>query len=82
MSSKYLMLVCEGLTDDPIEELGDKTPLEVAKTPFLDALAKKDLVLCRQIAAAEPAALAKQTGISRERTTKIVADCRDVVQTH
>ena len=38
---KYLVLVCEGLTDDPIDELGDRTPLEVARTPHLDALAAR-----------------------------------------
>jgi len=38
---KYLMLVCEGLADEPIEELNSRTPLEIAKTPFMDLLAKK-----------------------------------------
>lgn len=41
---KYIVLVCEGLTDDPIEELGNRTPLELAKTPFLQQLAKKGRV--------------------------------------
>jgi 2,3-bisphosphoglycerate-independent phosphoglycerate mutase len=35
------MLICEGLADDPIESLGGRTPLEAAKTPFMDGLAKK-----------------------------------------
>ena len=35
-----LLYVClDGLADDPVPELGDRTPLEVADTPFLDALA-------------------------------------------
>lgn len=35
------MLICEGLADDPITDLGGRTPLEAAKTPFMDGLAKK-----------------------------------------
>ncbi len=35
-----LLYVClDGLGDDPIPELGDRTPLEAAETPFLDSLA-------------------------------------------
>ncbi len=41
---KYLMLICEGLSDEPLEEIGGRTPLEVAKTPFMDLLAKKGRV--------------------------------------
>src|ERR671935_2080990 len=37
-----LLYVClDGLADDPIPELGDQTPLEAAKTPFLDSLASR-----------------------------------------
>lgn len=37
-----LLYVClDGLADDPIPELGDRTPLEGARTPFLDALARQ-----------------------------------------
>src|SRR5919109_1968942 len=36
-----LLYVClDGLGDDPIPELGDRTPLEAAATPFLDSLAR------------------------------------------
>ena len=38
---KTVMLVCEGMADEPIEELAGKTPLEVAKTPHCDLLAKQ-----------------------------------------
>lgn len=38
---KYFLFVCEGLTDEPLEDLGGRTPLEAAKTPVLDALAQK-----------------------------------------
>lgn len=37
-----LLYVClDGLGDDPIPELGDRTPLEAAETPFLDSLARQ-----------------------------------------
>ena len=37
-----LLYVClDGLADDPIPELGGRTPLEAAHTPFLDALARQ-----------------------------------------
>jgi len=37
-----LLYVClDGLGDDPIPELGDRTPLEAAETPFLDSLASR-----------------------------------------
>jgi len=36
---KVIFVICDGLPDRPIEALGNKTPLEVAKTPNLDKLA-------------------------------------------
>lgn len=41
MNMKYIIILGDGMADRPIEELGDKTPLEYAKTPFMDSLAKK-----------------------------------------
>ena len=38
---KYLLFVCEGLSDDPLEDLDGRTPLEAAKTPVMDGLAQK-----------------------------------------
>ncbi len=39
---KRLLYVClDGLGDDPVPELGDRTPLEAARTPFLDSLAQQ-----------------------------------------
>lgn len=38
---KYIIVLGDGMADEPIEELGDKTPLEVANTPMLDELSKK-----------------------------------------
>jgi 2,3-bisphosphoglycerate-independent phosphoglycerate mutase len=37
---KYIILLGDGMSDEPIAELGDKTPLEVAKTPNMDRLAR------------------------------------------
>ena len=42
MSPNQLLYVClDGLADDPIPELGGRTPLEAARTPVLDGLARK-----------------------------------------
>lgn len=37
---KYIVLVGDGMADYPIEELGQKTPLEVAKTANMDFIAR------------------------------------------
>ncbi|MFH1062459.1 MAG: cofactor-independent phosphoglycerate mutase [Candidatus Omnitrophota bacterium] len=37
---KYIVMVPDGMADYPLEELGGKTPLEVARTPNMDLLAK------------------------------------------
>jgi 2,3-bisphosphoglycerate-independent phosphoglycerate mutase len=41
---KYLVLVGDGMTDRPLEELGGKTPLEAAKTPNMNFIAEKGRV--------------------------------------
>lgn len=41
---KYLIVLCDGMADEPLEELGGKTPLEAACTPNLDRLAPKSEV--------------------------------------
>ncbi len=41
---KYLILVYDGMADYPIAALDNKTPMEVARKPMLDALAKKAIV--------------------------------------
>ncbi len=38
---KYVLILGDGMADRPIPELDGKTPLEYAKTPTMDALAKK-----------------------------------------
>jgi 2,3-bisphosphoglycerate-independent phosphoglycerate mutase len=37
---KYVLLVPDGAADDPIPDLDGKTPLQAARTPHLDSLAK------------------------------------------
>ncbi len=41
---KALMLVCEEMADEAMEDLGGKTPLEVAKTPNIDQLAQDSII--------------------------------------
>ena len=36
---KYVIVLGDGMADEPIPELGGLTPLEYAKTPPLDAMA-------------------------------------------
>lgn len=38
---KYIVVLGDGMSDEPLEQLGGKTPLEVAKTPVLDKISKK-----------------------------------------
>lgn len=38
---KYVVILGDGMADEPIEALGGKTPLEYAKTPYMDILAGK-----------------------------------------
>jgi len=39
MNKKYIVLVGDGMADYPLEELGGRTPLEAADTPFMDRIA-------------------------------------------
>ena len=41
---KYLVLIPDGMADEKIEALGNRTPMEAANKPTMDALAKKSLV--------------------------------------
>ncbi len=38
---KYVIVLGDGMADEPIKELGNKTPLEAANTPMMDELASK-----------------------------------------
>lgn len=37
---KYIVVLGDGMADEPIESLGGKTPIEVAKIPTIDSMAK------------------------------------------
>ncbi len=39
MDKKFIIIVGDGMADYPVDELGGKTPLEVAKKPNMDLLA-------------------------------------------
>lgn len=38
---KYIVVLGDGMSDEPVEQLGGKTPLEQAATPMLDTLASR-----------------------------------------
>ena len=40
---KALMLVCDGMADRPVAKLGNRTPLEAARKPNMDKLAKQGI---------------------------------------
>jgi 2,3-bisphosphoglycerate-independent phosphoglycerate mutase len=37
---KYIIILGDGMADEPIESLGNRTPLQVAQTPWMDQLAR------------------------------------------
>ncbi len=41
---KYILVIGDGMADNPVESLGGKTPLEYSKIPHVDELAKKGIV--------------------------------------
>ena len=41
---KYIVLLGDGMADYPLEELGGKTPLEIAKTPYMDEIARRGTI--------------------------------------
>lgn len=48
---KYVVVLCDGMADYPVPALGGKTPMEVAKKPHIDALARSAQVgLVRTVA--------------------------------
>ncbi|NLB28920.1 MAG: phosphoglycerate mutase, partial [Clostridiales bacterium] len=40
---KYILIIGDGMADNPVPELGGLTPLEYAKIPEMDALASAGL---------------------------------------
>lgn len=41
---KYLVLIPDGMADEKIDQLGGRTPMQAAKKPTMDMLAKKSMV--------------------------------------
>lgn len=41
---KYIVVLGDGMADEPIEQLGGKTPLAAAVTPMMDALAARGMI--------------------------------------
>ena len=41
---KYILVIGDGMADDPVGELGGRTPLQAANKPNMDALARRSLV--------------------------------------
>lgn len=41
LSMKYAVILCDGMADRPVPELGGKTPMSAADKPNMEALAKK-----------------------------------------
>ncbi|NMB78845.1 MAG: cofactor-independent phosphoglycerate mutase [Methanomicrobiales archaeon] len=39
---KYIVILGDGMADEPLEDLGNKTPLEYAKTPNMDRMAREE----------------------------------------
>lgn len=42
--TKYVVLLCDGMADYPVEELGNKTPMGASHTPNMDRLAEKSTI--------------------------------------
>ena len=41
---KYILIIGDGMADNPVQELGGKTPLEHANIPVMDDLAHKGVL--------------------------------------
>ena len=41
---KYILIIGDGMADDPLPELGGRTPLEVCDKPFFDSLSERGVL--------------------------------------
>jgi 2,3-bisphosphoglycerate-independent phosphoglycerate mutase len=41
MNAKYVIIIPDGAADEPLEQLGNKTPLEAANTPNMDKISQR-----------------------------------------
>ena len=47
---KYVIFLCDGMADNAVEELGNKTPMEAADKPYMDSYSKKSVLgLCKTV---------------------------------
>lgn len=46
---KYVLVIGDGMSDDPVPELGGRTPLESLDLPHMDMLAGSEVGLCRTV---------------------------------
>jgi len=44
MSKKYIVILGDGMADEPLADLGGKTPLEYARTPHMDRIAREGMM--------------------------------------
>ena len=52
---KYIVLLGDGMSDEKLEQLGGRTPLQSAKTPNMDFMAKRGRIgLARTVPAGLP----------------------------
>ena len=52
---KYVLVIGDGMADDPLPELGGKTPLEACDKPYFDSLCRRGVLgLVHQIQTAPP----------------------------
>lgn len=52
---KYILIIGDGMSDDPIESLGGKTPLESLDLPAMGVLAGSEVGTCRTVPEGVPA---------------------------
>lgn len=53
---KYVLIIGDGMADNPVPELGGRTPLQVANIPFIDSLAARgEIGSCRTVPHGVPA---------------------------
>ena len=41
---KYILIIGDGMADDPLPELGGRTPLEACRKPFFDSLSRRGVL--------------------------------------
>ena len=52
---KYILVIGDGMSDDPVPELGNKTPLEYLDLPYFGTLAGSENGTCQTVPEGVPA---------------------------